>query len=495
MVGGNTVKIVAFTQLHNELEKGNLHNWFRSLEFCDEIYIFDQASDDGSREVYESHPNTHVIYSPTNRFSEELVCKAELLEKLLAEQPDTDWIFWMDGDTITDKRFTRENVVSILEEQSDKDALIIGHVNLWRSDLHLRLDTRYHSLNFKLWAFWRNNGELQFPRTPGLHQKQYPMGIHSTIKVPLQVIHRGFSTDYQIRKRYNTYRDRGQTGFNLNRLIDESALTVEPVHDDYIPDWYKEWMTRTEDPTTIKPLGNITEVVVASMVYKCPKYYEFIVDQLSRYAKAEDYPVKTMLVANDPTPEIEEMIRKETRIDHVDIYRDPKPNDYYLNRVYRCWNYIGKTAPGNGIVFTNSDMAFTPGWLDNLLAAYEPDNIPCSKLIESGKLRSGTYAIELDFGKSPEEYREEDFLKYADTIKEEGRVSPGGLYMPCLFHKQDFIDAGMYPEGNIHAGGPGAINTKHICSGDVEFFNRTGKKHVTVFDSLVYHIQEGEKDA
>jgi len=29
------MKIVAFAQLHEELRKGNLENWYRSLEGCD----------------------------------------------------------------------------------------------------------------------------------------------------------------------------------------------------------------------------------------------------------------------------------------------------------------------------------------------------------------------------------------------------------------------------------------------------------------------------
>ena len=69
------MKIIGFTQLHNELSKGNLKNWFRSLEFCDYIYIYDQASTDGSLDYYKTHKNTVVIESPTNDFEREIACK------------------------------------------------------------------------------------------------------------------------------------------------------------------------------------------------------------------------------------------------------------------------------------------------------------------------------------------------------------------------------------------------------------------------------------
>jgi len=55
----------------------------------------------------------------------------------------------------------------------------------------------------------------------------------------------------------------------------------------------------------------------------------------------------------------------------------------------------------------------------------------------------------------------------------------------------------MYPEGNIYTDGVGTLNG-FVQSGDDWYFRKLestyGMRHVTVFDSLVYHIQEGEKD-
>lgn len=83
------MKIVGFAQLRNELEKGNLENWFRCmLSICDFIYIFDQNSTDGSLEYYKKIDNVVVIESPTNRFEEEMICKNDLLQKIIIEHPD-----------------------------------------------------------------------------------------------------------------------------------------------------------------------------------------------------------------------------------------------------------------------------------------------------------------------------------------------------------------------------------------------------------------------
>lgn len=45
----------------------------------------------------------------------------------------------------------------------------------------------------------------------------------------------------------------------------------------------------------------------------------------------------------------------------------------------------------------NSDMAFSPGWVDKLVEAYDGKSCIAARLVESGKLRSGTYGIEKDF--------------------------------------------------------------------------------------------------
>lgn len=252
-------KIIGFSQLHNELELGNLENWFKSMEICDEIYIYDQASTDGSREFYKNFKNVHVIESESNRFEEELLCKQELLEKLLAEQPDANWIFWMDGDTLLDARLTRALLEDVLFgcEMQRVDGVFLGHYNLWRSDKYHRVDDEYdHFMKAGRMAFWRNNGKLCFNTEPGLHKSQHPQGITLGARIPFNLIHKGFADDDQIIKKYNNYKSRGQQGWALDRLLNESTLKVEEVPDVEIPSWLNK---DTQDPRTKKPLKQINE--------------------------------------------------------------------------------------------------------------------------------------------------------------------------------------------------------------------------------------------
>ena len=109
------MKLVAFLQLYNENETGNLR---RCLDNCkkwaDEIFIYDDCSIDGSQEVYlEYTDKDHIIFGTTRNFTEELFHKQQLLELTLKSNPD--WIGWIDGDTTLSRTLT-ENCKQILEE-------------------------------------------------------------------------------------------------------------------------------------------------------------------------------------------------------------------------------------------------------------------------------------------------------------------------------------------------------------------------------------------
>ncbi len=234
------------------------------------------------------------------------------------------------------------------------------------------------------------------------------------------------------------------------------------------------------------------EVEVISLIYKSVDYLEFIYKQLqSDFNKVNGWHVTTRIVANDATDEVIERL-KELDINYT-IYEDDKPHEHYINRVYRCWNFAAKSSAYENICFVNSDMAFSPGWLERLLDFNLHEFIPCSRLVESGKLLSGAHAMVRDFGRHPKEFREEEWLEFVKK-NSTGCWILGGLYMPCVFNRLKFLEAGGYPEGNIYEyGGIGTAIGNVIKSGDAYFFeDRMRLKHITVFDSLVMHIQEGE---
>jgi hypothetical protein len=238
------MKIIGFAQLRNESEKGNLENWFRCMEPCDHIYIWDQASTDNSREVYEKYKHkTTVIYSPKNRFKEELICKAELYKLLLKEQPDVNWVLWLDGDLLLDGRLlVDDNLRKLCKKLDDRgvDLPCFGHYNLWRSDTWYRVDQGYHNLHMHWFPLWGHPQTLWFEEISGLHHGQVPQGVTKNNPVDVSVMHLGFSKDQYILEKYLNYKSLGQKGWDLDRLIDEKTLTVEKLPDNIIPKWFTQ---------------------------------------------------------------------------------------------------------------------------------------------------------------------------------------------------------------------------------------------------------------
>ena len=157
------MKIIGFAQLYNEESKGNLHNWIKSMSFCDYVYVYDQNSTDLSKDIYDKQDNFVVVESPFNNFKSEIKCKSYLLKKLLNEHPDVDWIFWMDGDTILSKNEGRKDIENMLlkYDQQGYGSINLRHFNLWRSDIHYRVDNEYDYLDrVGVRAFWIHLGQL-----------------------------------------------------------------------------------------------------------------------------------------------------------------------------------------------------------------------------------------------------------------------------------------------------------------------------------------------
>lgn len=240
------------------------------------------------------------------------------------------------------------------------------------------------------------------------------------------------------------------------------------------------------------------KIAIVGMIYRSTAYLDFMLRGMLATPSWSCWEVQPFIVANDATDRVRMQLRTGS-CQWLD-YRDPKPSDYYLNRVYRAWNAGGKAAcaaSADVICFVNSDMWPAKGWLKNLVDRLDNATIPCSRLIESGKMPSGLHGISRDFGRSPQAFRQADFDGFAASVSRPS-IAAGGLFMPCCFYRKQFLESGGYPEGNVYAGGVGRNDTKFVESGDHHFFYKNPvmreMKHVTVFDSLVYHAQEGEKD-
>lgn len=240
------------------------------------------------------------------------------------------------------------------------------------------------------------------------------------------------------------------------------------------------------------------KVSIVCLIYKSTDWLQFVYDQIVKHTNLTDN--EFYFVANDACPEVLGYL-KDHDIPHcIHNNTEEQKKEWYINNVYRAYNTGGKMAKGEYIVFINSDMAFTPGWLDKLMDKIDNNKVVCSRLVERGVMRSGLYGIEKYFGSFPRDYNEESFIAYSSVVAED-KLMPGGLYMPILIKTEHFNQIGMYPEGNIVRGSDMynpiyAIPGQQCMTGDrvlVAKLKNIGVLHWTNFNSIVYHFQEGEK--
>lgn len=248
---------------------------------------------------------------------------------------------------------------------------------------------------------------------------------------------------------------------------------------------------------------------VVTMIHRSPAYADWIAGQLSRFARADGWDVRWRIVANDATPEV---LRHLLRSGYpFTIHENPDLDEFYINRVYRGWNFCVASSTAEHVCLIGSDMAPSEGWLDALLRRHDGVNIPCSRLVENGKglgrehpvFSEGRHVVYGDFGEIPRSFRQNDWLTFARCLTNEGdgQLEPGGFFEPFVIHRLRFLQAHGFPEGNLYRRGIGRHRggwRDLIEHGDSLFFRarlseRFGMRHVTVFDSVVFHQKEGEK--
>lgn len=501
--------IVCICQVFNELSKGNLERFVKYVKpLVDALVVYDDGSTDGSYE-YMLTQTPYVIRGAKNDFVNEISHKQILLEEALKLSPD--FILWLDADEVLTA--SAEYQLPSLCAQCDQqkiDGLVFHEINLWRSHSWRRLDSLYDVGWFvRLWRVTPGMG-YEEPR-PGLHQRPYPSSIQSLQWVEsVAVLHYGFSSKQRLAHKYLVYQSHGQRGYDmLDRLISEEQLVLEQVPRHYFPEglWvdddkpipltWEQSLAYVEEyrAEVFKP-----QFSIICLIYKSVEWLKFIYSQVQKYTDMKDK--EFFFAANDATEEVLTYLQ-ENDIPHYVFNNTPEQQqDWYVNNVYRAYNYAASQARGDFLVFINSDMAFSPGWFENLWNHYNGSNCICSRLVESGKFPSGLYGIGNNFGIDYAAFQEEEFQQYVKTITEP-RVEDGGLFMPLLISKQHFEMVGGYPEGQVLIGSdiynPVIAKWGEACiSGDtvlMQKLSNIGIKHQTAFNSIVYHFQWGEKDS
>ena len=211
-------------QVYNEVANGNLARCLESVSnYCDAIQIFDDGStDDDPYDLYEKY-GCDVIWSTKNDFTNELTHKQIQLDR--CKMLGADWIWRIDADEVIEQVGERGGIRAHCEDTSH-DSWAFHMVNLWRNPAYYRVDSSFNDVVFN--RLWRVPSEgLHFKVVEGLHQTNYPIGATDNEGFSdLEILHYGFASDQAIIDKYNMYKKHGQTGWQLNRLIDETSVQV-----------------------------------------------------------------------------------------------------------------------------------------------------------------------------------------------------------------------------------------------------------------------------
>jgi len=255
------------------------------------------------------------------------------------------------------------------------------------------------------------------------------------------------------------------------------------------------------------------KVSIAALIYKSPLYADFVYEQIHKYTPMINACNATFFfVANDASDEVIQHLTKmnypfikhdNIRYSDEELFKQGIGWPEYIHRVYRAWNRCILESEHDYVCLVNSDNAFSPNWLENLLQYANENTAVSSLLIERGHEvighfpadLNGTGSIVYDCGKTPLQYNEGKFLEYVSQHKDyvKNKISEGGVYMPILFNKQKALDVGLYPEGNT--AGDSFMNV--IDYGDRVFMRKLkeiGVHHITSWESVAYHFQQGEME-
>lgn len=153
-------------------------------------------------------------------------------------------------------------------------------------------------------------------------------------------------------------------------------------------------------------------------------------------------PLMTIIIPHKRTPLNDQALNLNLQMLQANTINDYEliVDTEYPKDPYKIWNEAAKSARGDILIFTNSDVLMGPNW-DMFMTTYIRDNcIVTGYLLEPGTIGVASVNIHLDFGRTPETFRRNDFEEWVRNNKNRytEAIEQRGWYMPCAVYREWF---------------------------------------------------------
>lgn len=344
-------KVVATLRVKNEAAIIG-RNLERISLFADEIVVLDDGSTDSTVEICKSFPK--VVHCETQNLPlKEDRDRNKLLQ--LAKARNADWIMAIDADEIFDTTIIDE--LPQLIQDPDADAFCFKVCTFWRGHDYHRVDGVWGPLNQI--ALYRNlpGQEIQSDHPQGFHCGSAPPIRRERIKQAKSLIeHYGYDSYERAKKKYDWYMNVDTKkerhligGEDYRHLIEERGMALQQ--------WKTPHLNYNKKACIIIPVH-----LHGPSLDRC----------LSSIHKNTDFPYEVIIVGNNPTQDVLDVIQRYHHVPTFPMYWiHNKTNEGFPKAINAGLEYCNANSLGEYIVWLNSDVIVTPNWLSRLIRHLE----------------------------------------------------------------------------------------------------------------------------
>jgi len=207
------------------------------------------------------------------------------------------------------------------------------------------------------------------------------------------------------------------------------------------------------------------------------RYLKTCIPSIRTNANRKDHDI-IVFVDSDEDGTIE-WLSENAQYYNITYYINPDINQR-LYGIGKAYDYCIEKSKTDVVMIFHADMMLGIDADINAYKHLQKGTVVCSTRIEPPIHPNAGEKILEDFGMWPEEFKEDEFNKYIDTLLVTNKnKTTEGIFAPWMIHKDDILSIG------------GHDSILHSAREDSDLFNRfvlNGYRLVQSWDSLVYHL-------